>query len=96
MVDNNQPMTEEEILASVTDESARADGYPSKEVYLLQRKMVKLGWKLNLGDKRVRDEYLATLNEALAKGWTPYMLDGQQEAMVGEELNIEMYNKYEA
>ena len=96
MVNDNKPLTEEEIIASVTDESAREDGYPSREVYLLQRRLIKLGWKLSLGDKSVHNEYYQLLDEAIAKGWTPFMLDGQQEVMVGKELNLEMYEKYEA
>ena len=96
MVDDNKLLTEEEIIALVTDESAQEDGYPSREVYLLQRKLVKLGWKLSLGDKSVHNEYYAVVEEALAKGWTPFMLDGQQEVMLGTELSNELYDKYEA
>jgi hypothetical protein len=51
---------------------------------------------LSLGEEHNWDEYYALLDEALAKGWNPNRLDGQQEVMVGWELQEEMIAKYEA
>jgi hypothetical protein len=89
MVDNKKPeLTEDKI--------AQDFGYPNAEVRQLSNQLVTLGWKLSLGDASVRDEYYATLDEALANGWSPDMLDGQQEVMVGAELHKEMREKHKA
>jgi hypothetical protein len=96
MVDNNKPTTEQEFLNSLTDEKAQRFGYPSAEVYRLEHELVTLGRKLNLGDESVRGEYYATLDKALTKGWSPDMLDGQQEVMVGGKLYKEMFERYKA
>ena len=88
MVDNKPKRTEDEI--------ARLLGYPSAEVRRISDELIKLAWALSEGNESIRKAYYAKLDEAFAKGWTPYMLDGQQEVMVGKELNLEMYDKYEA
>jgi hypothetical protein len=94
MVDHHKPTTEQEFLASMTEEKARDMGYPSLEIFMLQRKLVNLGWSLSDGDESVREDYYTTLDEALTKGWTPEMLDGQQEMFVGEKLYKEMLAKH--
>jgi hypothetical protein len=97
MVDNkHKPTTTQEFLDAYTDEQARKSGYPSAEVYRMEHKLVILGWKLSLGDKSVHDEYYTLLDEALAKGWDPTRLDGEQEVKMGWTLQEEAIEKYEA
>jgi hypothetical protein len=95
MVDNKKS-PKQEFLDSMTEEKARVMGYPSLEIFMLQEKLITLGYKIHHGDERFRDEYYSLLDEALAKGWTPSMLDGQQEMWLGTELYAGMFEKYEA
>jgi hypothetical protein len=87
MVDNKPKRTEDEI--------AQLLGYPSDAIRRMSYELVHLGWALSEGDESVRNQYNAKLEEALAKGWTPFMLDGQQEIMLGDKLSNELYDKYE-
>jgi hypothetical protein len=87
MVDSKPKRTEDEI--------AQLLGYPSAAIRRISDELVQLGWALSEGDESVRRAYYAKLDEALAKGWTPFMLDGQQEVMLGTELSNELYDKYE-
>jgi hypothetical protein len=97
MVDNNsKPMTRQELLDAMTDEDAQNSGYPSVEVFRLEFQLVNLGWALSDGDESVHDEYYALVDEMLAKGWSPELLDGQQEVMIGGKLYKEMFEKYKA
>jgi hypothetical protein len=88
MVDKKPKLTDDEV--------AQALGYPNAEVRRLSNELVNLGWALKAGDESVRGAYDKALNKALNKGWTPDMLDGEQELFVGEELYQQMYDKYEA
>ena len=89
MVDNQQKSEGEKRI----EEWVLCQGYPDMETYRLEGELVKLGWALSDGDESVRDEYYAIVDKVFAKGWTPYLLDGQQEVMLGIPLSLELYDR---
>ena len=72
-------MTEEEVLAAITDEMAQADGYPDAESVRLEHQLSKLAakWAIKKDPTAIK-EYHDIYHTLVNKGWNPDTLTVQE------------------
>ena len=74
-----QTMTEEEVLAAITDKMAQEDGYPDAESVRLEHQLGQLAAKwAKTQEPTVIKHYHDLYHKLIHKGWDPDLLSPQQ------------------
>jgi hypothetical protein len=74
-----RPMSNDEILAAITDEMAQKEGYANADMLRKEFRLGKLAgrWRRTKADEDVQ-AYHALFQELIEEGWNPHQLDFDQ------------------